>query len=126
MGVGTPQNILEAIERGVDMFDCVMPTRNARNATLFTNLGKIHIKNARFGLDSAPLDSECSCHTCQNYSRAYLHHLYKSGEMTYYRLASIHNLHFYLTLVREAREAILRQEFHTYKAKKLESLQTLR
>lgn len=125
MGVGTPQNILEAIERGVDMFDCVMPTRNARNATLFTNMGKIHIKNARFGLDSAPLDSECSCYTCQNYSRAYLHHLYKSGEMTYYRLASIHNLHFYLTLVREAREAILHHEFHAYKAKKLESMQSL-
>lgn len=125
MGVGTPQNILEAIERGVDMFDCVMPTRNARNATLFTNSGKIHIKNAHFGHDSAPLDSQCSCYTCQNYSRAYLHHLYKSGEMTYYRLASIHNLHFYLTLVRESREAILRHEFHAYKARKLESMQNL-
>ncbi|MCI7710250.1 MAG: tRNA guanosine(34) transglycosylase Tgt [Helicobacter sp.] len=123
MGVGTPQNILESIERGVDMFDCVMPTRNARNATLFTNFGKIHIKNTRFGLDSAPLDPECNCYTCQNYSRAYLHHLYKSGEMSYYRLASIHNLHFYLTLVRESREAILGKNFHTYKAKKLEAMQ---
>ena len=123
MGVGTPQNILESIGRGVDMFDCVMPTRNARNATLFTNFGKIHIKNTRFGLDSAPLDPECNCYTCQNYSRAYLHHLYKSGEMSYYRLASIHNLHFYLTLVRESREAILGKNFHTYKAKKLEAMQ---
>ena len=111
MGVGTPQDIVEAISRGVDMFDCVMPTRNARNGTIFTHFGKFSIKSPRFKLDTQPLDSKCHCYTCQNYSRAYLHHLFRAGEISYFRLASIHNLAFYLTLVRKAREAILKGEF---------------
>ncbi|CAM2950251.1 tRNA guanosine(34) transglycosylase Tgt [Helicobacter burdigaliensis] len=111
MGVGTPRDIIEAIYRGVDMFDCVMPTRNARNGTIFTHFGKLAIKSSRFKLDDNPLDSKCSCYTCQNFSRAYLHHLFRAGEMSYFRLASIHNLAFYLKLVRDAREAILKGEF---------------
>lgn len=111
MGVGTPQDIVEAIARGVDMFDCVMPTRNARNGTIFTHFGKFAIKSPRFKLDTQPLDSKCNCYTCINHSRAYLHHLFRAGEMSYFRLASIHNLAYYLSLVRDAREAILRGEF---------------
>lgn len=111
MGVGTPRDIIEGIARGVDMFDCVMPTRNARNGTIFTHSGKLAIKSPRFKLDTKPLDSECSCYTCINHSRAYLHHLFRAGEISYFRLASIHNLAFYLDLVREAREAILKGEF---------------
>ncbi len=111
MGVGTPQDIVEGIMRGVDMFDCVMPTRNARNGTIFTHFGKLAIKSPRFKLDSAPLDSKCSCYTCKNHSRAYLHHLFRSGEMSYFRLASIHNIAYYLKLVKDAREAILSDSF---------------
>ena len=115
MGVGTPQNILEAIERGVDMFDCVMPSRNARNATIFTTFGKLNIKSPRFRLDAAPLDECCQCYTCTNYSRSYLHHLYRANEITYHRLATIHNLYFYLTLVRNARKAIINGDFTRFK-----------
>lgn len=115
MGVGTPENILEAIERGVDMFDCVMPTRNARNATLFTSYGKISIKSAQYKLDESQVDAKCNCYTCQNYSKAYLHHLFRCNEITYHRLASIHNLKFYFNLVRGAREAILRGKFLEFK-----------
>lgn len=114
MGVGTPQDIIEAIARGVDMFDCVMPTRNARNGTIFTHFGKLSIKSSRFKLDAMPLDSKCQCYTCKNFSRAYLHHLFRAGEMTYFRLASIHNLAYYLDLAREAREAILKGEFQDF------------
>ena len=115
MGVGTPEDIIEAIDRGVDMFDCVMPTRNARNGTLFTSFGKLNIKSAKFKLDNNPIDDECNCYTCKNYSRAYLNHLFKAKELTYFRLASIHNLHYYLTLVKEAREAILENNFSNFK-----------
>ncbi|WP_104743348.1 tRNA guanosine(34) transglycosylase Tgt [Helicobacter cinaedi] len=115
MGVGTPENIIEAIYRGVDMFDCVMPTRNARNATLFTHFGKINIKGASFATDTSPIDEKCSCYTCQNYTRAYLCHLFRSQEITYHRLASLHNLHYYLNLVRETREAILQGAFAAYR-----------
>lgn len=115
MGVGTPQDLLEGIGRGMDMFDCVMPTRNARNATLFTSLGKLSIKSARHKHSQAPLDPTCSCYTCQRYPRAYLHHLFKTRELAYFRLASLHNLHFYLDLMRGARKAILQQEFSAYK-----------
>jgi len=115
MGVGTPEDIIEAIDRGVDMFDCVMPTRNARNGHLFTSFGVLKIKNAKYKLDDRPIDEECSCYTCRNFSRAYLNHLYKAKEMTYARLASIHNLHYYLTLVKEAREAILKGKFKEFK-----------
>ncbi|TLD87287.1 tRNA guanosine(34) transglycosylase Tgt [Helicobacter sp. MIT 05-5294] len=111
MGVGTPRDIVEGIARGIDMFDCVMPTRNARNGTIFTHFGKLSIKSPRFKLDTQPLDSKCHCYTCANHSRAYLHHLFRAGEISYFRLASIHNLHYYLDLVRDAREAILQGEF---------------
>lgn len=114
MGVGTPQDIIEAISRGVDMFDCVMPTRNARNGTIFTHFGKFAIKSPRFKLDTQPLDSKCQCYTCTNHSRAYLHHLFRAGEMSYFRLASIHNLAYYLNLVKNAREAILKGEFKQF------------
>ncbi len=115
MGVGTPEDLIENIDRGVDMFDCVMPTRNARNGTLFTTFGRINIRGAKFKEDAGPIDKECSCYTCKNYSRAYLNHLYRSGEMTYFRLASYHNLHYYLNLMREAREAILQDKWVEFK-----------
>lgn len=115
MGVGTPENILEAIERGVDMFDCVMPTRNARNATLFTSIGKVSIKSSKYRLDENALDEKCDCYTCKNYSKAYLHHLFRCNEITYHRLASIHNLKYYLNLTKGAREAIINGRFKEYK-----------
>ncbi len=115
MGVGTPEDLIENIDRGIDMFDCVMPTRNARNGTLFTSFGRINIRKACFVEDEKPIDEECNCYTCQNYSRGYLNHLYKSGEMTYFRLASIHNLHYYLNLMKEAREAILNNNWVEFK-----------
>jgi queuine tRNA-ribosyltransferase len=115
MGVGTPEDLIENIDRGVDMFDCVMPTRNARNGTLFTSFGRVNIRKQEFKEDEAPIDPECTCYTCQNYSRAYLNHLYKSGEMTYFRLASMHNLHYYLNLMREARKAILEDRWAEFK-----------
>jgi queuine tRNA-ribosyltransferase len=115
MGVGTPEDIIEAIDRGVDMFDCVMPTRNARNGYLFTTFGTLRIKNAQYKLDDRPIDEECGCYTCKNFSRAYLNHLFKAKELTYFRLASIHNLHYYLNLVKEARKAILNGRFKEFK-----------
>jgi queuine tRNA-ribosyltransferase len=115
MGVGTPEDLIENIDRGVDMFDCVMPTRNARNGTLFTSYGKVNIRGAKFKYDPDKLDPECDCHTCQNYSKAYLNHLYRSHELTYFRLGSIHNLYYYLHLVKQAREAILKGEFQIFK-----------
>ncbi len=115
MGVGTPEDLIENIYRGVDMFDCVMPTRNARNGTLFITFGKLNIKAARFKKDPNPIDEACDCYTCQNYSRAYLNHLIRAKEITYFRLATIHNLHYYLNLMREAREAILKEEFEEFR-----------
>ncbi|MCH9813644.1 MAG: tRNA guanosine(34) transglycosylase Tgt [Epsilonproteobacteria bacterium] len=115
MGVGTPEDLIENIERGVDMFDCVMPTRNARNGTLFTSFGKLNIKGAKHKLSDEPIDPECTCHTCQNYSKGYLNHLFRAQELTYFRLASLHNLHYYLTLMRETREAIKKGEFQAFK-----------
>ena len=115
MGVGTPEDLVENVARGVDMFDCVMPTRNARNGTLFTSFGKINIKSARFATDRAPIDPECDCYACQNYSRAYLSHLYRAGELTFFRLASLHNLHYYLNLMRQMREAIIAGEFEKFR-----------
>jgi queuine tRNA-ribosyltransferase len=111
MGVGTPEDLVENVKRGVDMFDCVMPTRNARNGTLFTSFGKINIKAARFMDDSLPIDPKCQCHTCKHYSRAYLNHLYRAKELTFFRLASLHNLHYYLNLMKQMRAAILKGEF---------------
>jgi queuine tRNA-ribosyltransferase len=115
MGVGTPEDLIENIDRGVDMFDCVMPTRNARNGTLFTTFGRVNIRGAKFKEDAKPIDEACECYTCQNYSRAYLNHLFRSGEMTYFRLASLHNLHYYLNLMREARVAILNDNWVQFK-----------
>ena len=115
MGVGTPEDIIEAIERGIDMFDCVMPTRNARNGYLFTSFGTLRIKNAKYKLDERAIDEKCDCYTCRNFSRAYLNHLYKAKELTYFRLASLHNLYYYLNLVKEAREAILKGKFQEFK-----------
>lgn len=114
MGVGTPQNIIEAIARGVDMFDCVMPTRNARNGTIFTRFGRLSIKATKFECDESPLDKTCSCYTCQNFSRAYLRHLFRAGEPSFMRLVSIHNLSYYLNLVYEARAAILEDRFNDF------------
>jgi queuine tRNA-ribosyltransferase len=116
MGVGTPEDLIENIERGIDMFDCVMPTRNARNGTLFTSFGRLNIKGAIYKEDNSPVDSECTCLTCQRYSRAYLNHLFRAREITYFRLATIHNLHYYLNLMKEAREAILVDRFTEFKA----------
>lgn len=115
MGVGTPNDLIEGIDKGVDMFDCVMPSRNARNGQLFTTFGKINIKRPIYALDKDPIDPACNCHTCQNYSRGYLSHLYRSGEITYFRLATIHNLYYYLTLMREARLAILADQWSEFK-----------
>lgn len=106
MGVGTPENIVESVARGIDMFDCVMPTRNARNGHLFTTYGDIRIRNAAHKTSEEPLDSECGCYTCQHYSRAYLHHLDKTNEILGARLNTIHNLHYYLELMRGLRTAI--------------------
>ncbi|WP_122871377.1 tRNA guanosine(34) transglycosylase Tgt [Campylobacter showae] len=115
MGVGTPEDLVENVARGVDMFDCVMPTRNARNGTLFTSFGKINIKSAKFATDRAPIDPECNCYACQNYSRAYLSHLYRAGELTFFRLASLHNLHYYLNLMKQMREAIKDGKFAEFR-----------
>lgn len=106
MGVGTPLDLIIAIDSGVDMFDCVMPTRVARNGTLFTWQGKVSIKRNEYREDSRPLDAECDCYTCKNYSRAYLRHLFLSGEILGSRLNTIHNLHFYMSLMQKARKAI--------------------
>ncbi|MGE4293122.1 MAG: tRNA guanosine(34) transglycosylase Tgt [Desulfovibrio sp.] len=116
MGVGTPMDILEGIGAGVDMFDCVLPTRNARNGTLFTSLGKVNIKRAEFREDDAPLDPACNCYTCRNFSRAYLRHLYTAREILSYRLNSIHNIAFFLELARQSREAIEQGRFAQLKA----------
>jgi len=115
MGVGTPEDLVENVSRGIDMFDCVMPTRNARNGTLFTSYGKVNIRAARFKEDGRALDPECGCMVCQTYSRAYLCHLYRAKEMTYFRLGTIHNLYYYLNLMKEMREAILEDRFETFK-----------
>jgi len=115
MGVGTPEDLIENIDRGVDMFDCVMPTRNARNGTLFTSFGRLNIRGAKFKEDVNPIDQECTCYTCTNFTRAYLNHLYRANEMTYFRLASIHNLHYYLNLTREARASILEDKWSEFK-----------
>jgi queuine tRNA-ribosyltransferase len=106
MGVGTPEDLVAGVANGIDMFDCVMPTRNARNGWLFTRFGDIKIKNARYRDDVKPLDATCGCYACRNFSRAYLHHLHRSGEILGARLNTIHNLHYYLQLMSEMRNAI--------------------
>jgi queuine tRNA-ribosyltransferase len=106
MGVGTPEDLVEGVGAGVDMFDCVMPTRNARNGHMFTRFGDLKIRNARYKTDEQPVDSTCSCYTCKNFSRAYMHHLDRCGEMLGPMLSSIHNLHYYLNLMQEVRDAL--------------------
>jgi len=115
MGVGPPEDMLDAIERGVDLFDCVMPTRNARNGSLFTSEGRLNIKNRRFMADFGPLDSACACPVCQNYTRAYLSHLYRAGEILALRLNTLHNLFFMLELAARARQAIRAGGFPEFK-----------
>lgn len=122
MGVGTPENILESIERGIDMFDCVMPTRNGRNGLFFTRNGRMNIRNAKYANDFMPADSECVCYGCRNFTRAYVHHLVRAKEILALQLASIHNLTFYLWLVRSAREAIKENRFVSWKAAQLKQL----
>lgn len=117
MGVGTPEDLVEGVSRGVDMFDCVMPTRNARNGWLFTRFGDIKIRNARYRDDTRPLDPSCDCHTCRHFSRAYLHHLQKANEITGSRLNTLHNLHFYLKIMAEMREAIEAGTFADWKTR---------
>ena len=116
MGVGTPEDLVEGVANGIDMFDCVMPTRNARNGWLFTRYGDIRIRNARYRDDELPLDETCTCYTCRNFSRAYLHHLDRTGEMLGPRLNTIHNLHYYLDLMREMRAAIEAGRFTAFVA----------
>lgn len=106
MGVGTPEDLVYGVSCGVDMFDCVMPTRNARNGSLFTTLGTVKIRNAKYKTDFTPLDPNCICHTCQNFTRAYLRHLHLENEILAHRLLTLHNLHFYLSLMRGIRQAL--------------------
>ncbi len=115
MGVGTPEDLVEAVERGIDMFDCVMPTRNARNGYLFTSTGIVKIRNAQYKLDTRPLDERCQCYTCQNYSRSYLHHLQRKNEILGARLNTIHNLYYYQDLMSQMRAAIENQSFAEFK-----------
>ena len=115
---------MDGIRCGVDMFDCVMPTRNARNGSLFTSIGKISIKRAQYALDQAPLDAACGCYTCQNFTKGYLRHLYVAGELLFFRLASIHNVHFYLNLMAEARLAIEESRFEAFYRERWEILGT--
>ncbi|MDR2368920.1 MAG: tRNA guanosine(34) transglycosylase Tgt [Deltaproteobacteria bacterium] len=114
MGMGTPSDIIEGIKRGADMFDCVIPTRNARNGQLFTRRGKLNVLNARHKDDPGPPDEKCSCYCCRNFSRAYLRHLHQNREPLFLRLASLHNLHYYLDLVTGARESLLKGTFPCY------------
>ena len=122
MGAGTPEDLIECVARGIDMFDCVLPTRNARNGQLFTSEGRINIKNARYAEDDGPVDPACGCYTCRTHSRAYLRHLYLAGEMTAGSLNTLHNLTFYLDTMRRIREAI---EFGTFDAFRQEFLRSV-
>jgi len=115
MGVGTPENIVESVDRGIDMFDCVMPTRNARNGTLFTTFGRVNIKAAKHKFSEDPVDPECDCYTCRNFSRGYLRHLFNAEEITGMTLATIHNLRFYNRLMEKIREAIKENRFQSFK-----------
>ncbi|MGI6656694.1 MAG: tRNA guanosine(34) transglycosylase Tgt [Desulfobulbus sp.] len=115
MGVGTPEDLVEGVYYGVDMFDCVMPTRNARNGMLFTSQGRIVIKNARYQRDPRPLDEQCDCYTCRHYSRAYLRHLYQCREILAYQLNSIHNVHYYCSLMAAMRKAIAEDRFLAFR-----------
>src|SRR5471032_2470409 len=114
MGVGTPEDLVAGVSNGIDMFDCVMPTRNARNGWIFTRYGDIKIKNARYKEEKAPLDETCSCYACRNFSRAYLHHLNRTQEILGARLNTIHNLHYYLDIMQQMRDALDEDRFHAW------------
>jgi len=120
MGVGTPENILEAVERGIDFFDCVLPARNGRHAHVYTNKGKLNLNNARYELDDTPIDAECKCPTCQRYTKAYIRHLFKAKEMLAMRLCVIHNLYFFNNLMQEIRDSLDNGTFDVYKKMRLE------
>ena len=115
MGVGTPENLVELVNLGADMFDCVLPTRNARNGQLFTPTGTLNISNSRFKHDTTPPDTACRCYTCENYSRAYLRHLYMARELLAYRLNTIHNIYFFIQLMKKIRSAIMSDTFDAFK-----------
>lgn len=125
MGVGSPEDLLEGVARGVDLFDCVLPTRIARNGALLTHAGRLNIRNAQFAEDPLPVEEDCQCYTCRHFSRAYLRHLFRAGEVLGLRLATIHNLHFELNLMRRIRQAILDGTFSAFKAEFLSSFQTI-
>ena len=125
MGTGTPEDLVECVARGIDMFDCVMPTRHARNGQLFTSEGRINIKNVRYAEDDAPLDPRCGCYTCRHHSRAYLRHLYMAGEMTAGTLNTLHNLRFYLDTMRIIRNAIVFRTFDNFRQEFLRSTSRL-
>ena len=125
MGVGTPLDLVECVSRGIDMFDCVLPTRNARNGQLFTSEGRINIKNARYAEDDGPLDPQCGCYTCRHHSRAYLRHLFMAGEMTAGVLNTLHNLSFYLDTMRRIRDAIVFRTFDKFRQEFLRSASRL-
>jgi queuine tRNA-ribosyltransferase len=124
MGVGTPGNIIEGVSRGVDLFDCVMPSRNARHGHLFTWNGIINMNNAKYATDDTPIDTQCNCPTCQRFSRAYLHHLFKAKEMLAMRLAVIHNLYFYNNLMKRIRDELDNGTFNEFKNKYVYLLDT--
>ena len=124
MGVGLPEDILESVERGMDMFDCVIPTRYARSATLFTNRGKIRLTNKNFRRDFYPIDPNCTCYTCMNFTRAYIHHLYNANEVLSAILASIHNVHFYMNMMSGIRESIMKGRYTEFKREFLAEYQS--
>ena len=122
MGVGTPEDLVESVARGVDMFDCVMPTRNARNGQVFTTYGKVNVRNAKHAKEAIPLDAECACAVCQRYTRAYIRHLYLNDEILASMLCSYHNIAFYLDTMRQIRQSIALGEFATFRARFLEKI----
>jgi queuine tRNA-ribosyltransferase len=122
MGAGTPEDLLECVSRGIDMFDCVLPTRNARNGQLFTSQGRLNIRNARYADDDGPPDPECRCYTCRRHSRAYLRHLHLAGEITAAALNTLHNLSFYLDTMKRIRDAIMFGTFDTFRQEFLRSV----
>ena len=122
MGVGTPANIIEAVARGVDFFDCVYPSRNGRHGHVYTDRGRLNLKNAKYELDDRPIAEDCDCPVCKTYSRAYIRHLLKAGEMLGLRFCVMHNLHYYNTLMEQIRDAISEHRFEAFRKEKLESL----
>jgi queuine tRNA-ribosyltransferase len=123
MGVGFPEDLIDGVTRGVDLFDCVIPTRNARNGTVFTRFGRMVIKGARYAEDVSPIDPECGCEACRGYTRSYIRHLFSAGEMLAMRLATTHNLFFFLSLMHDMRQAIIDRRFTGWKETFLQTYQ---